>query len=125
MKKAVAILVLLAVLVSVSGKTIVWSWYKANADYVAKTLCENKAKPKSTCNGKCYLAKQLKKAEGETKHAPALPQSLKEVKETEGNTKTAFTFELSPATQQVVVAFIYNPIGSSNTTTPLLRPPIA
>jgi hypothetical protein len=35
--------------------------YEMNKEYIAKNLCENKEKPKSTCNGKCHLAKELKK----------------------------------------------------------------
>ncbi len=33
--------------------------YVVNYDYIVNELCENRAKPESHCNGKCYLAKQL------------------------------------------------------------------
>ena len=36
--------------------------YILNYDYIAKVLCENKAKPELKCNGKCHLMKQLAKA---------------------------------------------------------------
>ncbi|MEN9337011.1 MAG: hypothetical protein RLZZ500_1998 [Bacteroidota bacterium] len=36
--------------------------YGLNYDYIAKVLCENKAKPELKCNGKCHLMKQLAKA---------------------------------------------------------------
>ena len=36
--------------------------YAMNKEYIAKNLCENRAKPKMNCNGKCHLMKQLKKA---------------------------------------------------------------
>ena len=39
--------------------------YAINKDYIAKNLCENRAKPKLNCNGKCHLMKQLKKAGAE------------------------------------------------------------
>lgn len=39
--------------------------YIINYDYIAKVLCENKAKPVLKCNGKCHLMKQLAK-ESET-----------------------------------------------------------
>jgi hypothetical protein len=39
-----------------------WINYSLNKEYIAKNLCENRKKPGSHCNGKCYLAKQLKKA---------------------------------------------------------------
>lgn len=35
--------------------------YAVNYDYITKVLCENKAKPKLQCNGKCYLMKELGK----------------------------------------------------------------
>lgn len=37
--------------------------YELNKDYIATVLCENKAKPKLQCNGKCYLAKKIKEAD--------------------------------------------------------------
>ena len=41
--------------------------YVLNYDYIAKELCENKAKPEMHCNGKCHLMKELAKAsENET-----------------------------------------------------------
>lgn len=39
--------------------------YELNKDYIAKVLCENKAKPMMHCNGKCFLAKKIKQAEEE------------------------------------------------------------
>jgi hypothetical protein len=36
--------------------------YVVNYDYIAKTLCVNKAKPQMHCNGKCHLMKELAKA---------------------------------------------------------------
>ena len=36
--------------------------YAINYDYISKTLCINKAKPKMQCNGKCHLMKELAKA---------------------------------------------------------------
>lgn len=40
-------------------------WYKLDQNRIAREKCENKARPKLKCNGKCYLAKQLKKLEAE------------------------------------------------------------
>jgi len=44
--------------------------YVVNYDYIANVLCENKDKPQLQCNGKCYLAKQLKKAQREQDKNP-------------------------------------------------------
>lgn len=37
--------------------------YKINQTYIEENLCENKDKPWMHCHGKCYLKKQIKKAE--------------------------------------------------------------
>lgn len=45
--------------------------FKINQDFIAKVLCINRDKPMTTCNGKCYLTDQLRKAEEEEqKQAP-------------------------------------------------------
>lgn len=36
--------------------------YQINKAYIAETLCVNRDKPQMHCDGKCYLSKQLKKA---------------------------------------------------------------
>ena len=41
--------------------------YVINYDYIAKVLCENKAKPELKCNGKCHLMKELAKASEDEK----------------------------------------------------------
>ena len=47
--------------------------FKINQDFIAEVLCIKKDEPKSTCNGKCYLSEQLKKAEDqEEKQAPTV-----------------------------------------------------
>jgi hypothetical protein len=50
--------------------------FKINQDYIAKNLCENRAKPKMQCNGKCQLMKKLKQADKEEQKQ--IPQTLKE-----------------------------------------------
>lgn len=36
--------------------------FNINKEYIAATLCENRAKPKLNCRGKCYLKKMQAKA---------------------------------------------------------------
>ena len=43
------------------GKFIIYTDYIINKEYIANNLCVNKSKPILKCNGKCHLAKQLKK----------------------------------------------------------------
>ncbi|AWH86963.1 hypothetical protein HYN59_08640 [Flavobacterium album] len=68
--------------------------YIINYDYIATTLCENKAKPEMHCNGKCHLAKELAKAAENEK-------PLSEKKSGHIETEVLFfeaiaTFQLSP-----------------------------
>ncbi len=54
--------------------------FKINQDFIAEVLCINREKPMSTCNGKCYLSEQLKKAEEQEKQqAPASQKERLEV----------------------------------------------
>lgn len=39
------------------------TYYELNKNYIAHNLCENRDKPQLKCCGKCYLHKQLKKAD--------------------------------------------------------------
>ncbi len=48
-------------------KGIIMTNFYLQQDFIAKTLCVNKDKPKMHCNGKCYLKKQLKKEEKKDK----------------------------------------------------------
>lgn len=43
----------------------IYTYYYANKTYIATVLCENRYKPQLHCDGKCFLAKKLKKAEEE------------------------------------------------------------
>lgn len=53
-------------------------WYKANIDYVATELCENKDKPELKCNGKCYLKKQLNKVDNQQEKDKAPAKKVKD-----------------------------------------------
>jgi hypothetical protein len=60
------------------SKILIVADYEWNKEYIAKTLCENKNKPQSHCNGKCHLKKQLAKEE-KRENVPA--NNLKEKSE--------------------------------------------
>ena len=127
MLRIASIVLLCAVLQTVVGKTAVWVWFKANEAYIAQTLCENKAKPAKKCNGKCQLAKELKKADGEsaTKQAPTLPAGLKEIKEAQPETTSGISFSADVNTASTHHSFVYKQALSADCGSTLLRPPIA
>ena len=47
--------------------------YQVNKTRITRLFCVNKARPRLHCNGKCYLAQQLRKATGGHDKAPAPP----------------------------------------------------
>jgi hypothetical protein len=62
---------MIVVLQSFSTLTILGAFY-ANQSYIASVLCERKAEPVATCNGKCYLAKEINKSiENSTDNNPS------------------------------------------------------
>jgi hypothetical protein len=58
------------------SKVWIFVSFKINQDYIAKNLCENRAKPILKCNGKCQLMKKLKQADKEEEKQT--PQTIKE-----------------------------------------------
>jgi len=52
-------------LTQMGNRYLVMLNYEMNKSYISKNLCENRSKPKSCCHGKCYLKKQLAKADKE------------------------------------------------------------
>ena len=57
------------------AKSFIYLKFVFNQKEIAKTLCQNRNKPKSCCAGKCVLEKELKK---EDKRQSDLPSSIKE-----------------------------------------------
>ncbi len=69
-KYSIAWFLLVLLAMGLFSRTFVAAHFYYNQSYIVLTLCENKNKPQMKCNGKCYLAKQLKKVEPvETKSA--------------------------------------------------------
>ncbi len=63
MRPIVATILLSLMTFQVSYRGIVFSSYYANKEYIAAVLCVNQDKPELDCEGKCYLKKQLQKAD--------------------------------------------------------------
>lgn len=54
--------------------------YELNVQNITKTFCVNKDKPKMHCNGKCHLAKQLKKiSQDDTQKNPNKPANTNQL----------------------------------------------
>lgn len=78
MTRLISILLLSGFLFQNFSKVLILADYEWNKEYISKTLCENKNKPQSRCNGKCHLKKQLAKEE---KRESAPSNNLKEKSE--------------------------------------------
>ena len=77
--KATVSIVLCTVLLFLSfGKSALVLNYQINKKAIAETRCENRDKPEMHCDGKCYLAKQLKKADEKENPTPDF-RNLKEL----------------------------------------------
>ena len=82
MKAVGGILLAFIIFFSSMSRGVVVADYLLNKDYIAKVLCVNRDKPEMKCNGKCHLAKQLKKqdaAEGQTEKSGKTVRTLDEV----------------------------------------------
>lgn len=60
MRSLLVYLLVIAVLLPSISSWGTLAYYHLNKDYIARVLCENRDKPQLHCDGKCYLAKQLK-----------------------------------------------------------------
>jgi hypothetical protein len=68
MRLIAATILVLLVLTQVFSKWLLVAEYAVNKEFIAKNLCENKAKPKLKCHGKCQLMKKMA-AETENKNS--------------------------------------------------------
>ena len=65
--RIVAIVLIFTLLISNFTKSFAIASFALNRKYIAEKLCENRSKPQLGCLGKCFLKKQLKKAEEQEK----------------------------------------------------------
>lgn len=73
-------MLLVTVLLQASLHVGIAVYFHFNKTYITSKLCENRSNPELKCNGRCYLTKQLKKAEeGERKHTQNIIKEKEEV----------------------------------------------
>ena len=77
--------------------TLLVANYQLQKNKIARTLCENRNKPSKGCQGKCFLKKQLKKAEQAEK---SLPGSVKEKMEMAYTIQEMFEFVFVPIIEE-------------------------
>ncbi|MBK8564320.1 MAG: hypothetical protein IPN76_13525 [Saprospiraceae bacterium] len=73
--KQIAAISLAVLVFAVSAKDVlIWSSFKLNQDFIAKTLCINRDKPEKKCNGKCQLTKKIAESKEESPQQAPVPQ---------------------------------------------------
>jgi len=78
LKKTVAIIAGLSILMPYVTTLGILIDFSVNQDFIAKVLCIEKDEPMSNCNGKCYLSQKLKKVqEPDDTQAPTRQKSEK------------------------------------------------
>ncbi len=100
--KTFKVIILLLLLTSKLVYSFFWQvYFYINQREITRLECENKDKPLMKCNGKCYLAKQLQKAEDELNVKKSKQEKSKNtIKLLEGSAfivpqKTAFSSHFS------------------------------
>ncbi|MDO7851413.1 hypothetical protein [Hymenobacter convexus] len=71
MARLLAFFLVALMLLQTLGQELLVVDYQLNKARITELYCVNKARPQLHCNGKCHLAKQLRKADGAEKKAPA------------------------------------------------------
>lgn len=61
MRRLIACILLFSILLPTLSPWGTVAYFHVNRTYIAKVLCENRNRPALLCNGKCYLARLLKK----------------------------------------------------------------
>jgi hypothetical protein len=79
MRKAFVIILISIIVLQCGIKSFYVAYYQINKKYIAATLCENRAKPASTCKGKCYLLKKMRQQEQQEQTIPSVLKGLDEV----------------------------------------------
>ncbi len=98
--------------------------YLFNYDYIANELCENKDKPILTCNGKCYLEKQVKKQQNlDRDQTVPLPPKIDLEKFFLLKNKK-FTYSVQKVEQVQHKLWFYLELEEETCSNSLLRPPI-
>ncbi len=79
LKQCTAFFLLLAFLASSFSKAVIVADFYANQDYIARTLCENRADTIIDCGGRCVLRKRLAREDKQDQNNPERRAENKEV----------------------------------------------
>jgi hypothetical protein len=89
-QRVFSIILLFTISMQMFSKLFIVVNYQLNKTEIARKYCENKAKPKMHCDGKCHLKKQLKKEE--KREQTPFSKDSKEKIELQYFAETAYSF---------------------------------
>jgi hypothetical protein len=98
-------------------------YYHLNKSYITQQLCVNKNNPSLHCNGHCYLAKQLKKAEEQESKQSS--RFVKEKDEIVSNQVQKSSLAYFPVFTSFNLIPFNSSIYISDFTQSLIKPPLA
>lgn len=119
MKKIIAIFLLSAITLHTFSKVILVLNFAINRTEIANKYCENKAKPKMHCDGKCHLKKQLNEEEKKEKNEGS--KESKEKSESHFFVQVNFSFPIQAATLKT--QYFYSPNYSNSHSHSVFFPP--
>jgi hypothetical protein len=97
--------VFMGLLLQLFSQPVIMLKYKIDQAYIARVLCENRAKPEVQCNGKCYLRKQLQKDEQQQNNGTSGKEKYEVV-----YTDMLPVFDLTPlAPSTLLIAYYQDP----------------
>ncbi|MCS6933570.1 MAG: hypothetical protein NZM35_00285 [Chitinophagales bacterium] len=78
MRLPIIVFLALVMLAQTFVQTGVVFYYQINKAYITRQLCVNRQNPNNTCNGRCYLTRQLKQCEESEKKQSRIFYEMKE-----------------------------------------------
>lgn len=124
-KKITGAVLLITVTFKMLMAPLIFADYELRKDFIIKNYCVNKSRPELHCDGKCYLAKQLEKAEQEDKKQATgnfITKLLSFESEIKANLFTDF-FLQKPFLVKENPNFIYSEFFSSKNAFSFFHPP--
>ncbi|MGX5820464.1 hypothetical protein ACWKWU_19870 [Chitinophaga lutea] len=74
MKQFFVIITLAGLMLQTFSKGLILAEFMMNKEYIARVLCVNRTKPKSGCDGHCYLMQKMKKETKEEQRGNAVKE---------------------------------------------------
>lgn len=95
--------------------------FELNKEYIAEFLCINKEKPMTICGGKCYLSKELQKANEQDKSL-AIDMNDYPISNLLAN---SFIFSRLEHVEHIAKHVFYEDLSLQDYHSSIFRPPIA